>query len=244
MRTDPRSGFEHIAEHIRQQPGMNHIFITAQFVAEVWSLLQLTEKANGKTNGRHVTVNDELIDRLTGTQRPDSRTKQEVGSTQSINHYPAADGRGQLVNAGPTLGQLDAEGVGNDSTNMLPLFDSNSETHFTVNMSGNTDEIPVTPTTPRTSRITQKLDPISATDRGRISAAFEARIGTNTESPTRANQPYTITIGEAARHFQCSESVILNALKRGKLRAPKRGDGKVLISSLEGFVPPRRARVA
>jgi len=244
MRTDPRSGFEHIAEHIRQQPGMNHTFITAQFVAEVWSLLQLTEKANGKTNGRHVTVNDELIDRLTGTQRPDSRTKQEVGSTQSINHYPAADGRGQLVNAGPTLGQLDAEGVGNDSTNMLPLFDSNSETHSTVNMSGNTDGIPVTPTTPRTSRITQKLDPISATDRGRISAAFEAQIGTNTESPTRANQPYTITIGEAARHFQCSESVILNALKRGKLRAPKRGDGKVLISSLEGFVPPRRARVA
>ncbi len=195
MRTDPRSGFEHIAEHIRQQPGMNHNFIIAQFVAEVWSLLQFAGEANGKTNGQRTANND-------------------------------------------------TEFMGNDSTNMLPLFDSNSGTHSSVNISGNTDEIPVTPTTTRTSRITQKLDPISATDRGRISAAFEARIGTNNESPTRANQPYTITIGEAARHFQCSESVILNALKRGKLRAPKRGDGKVLVSSLEGFVPPRRARVA
>ncbi len=196
IRTDPRNGFEHIAEHIRQQPGMNHTFITAQFVAEVWSLLQFAGEANGKTNGRHVTVND------------------------------------------------DAERVGNNSTKMPPLFDSNSGAHFAGNVSGNTDEISITPTTPRTSRITQKLDPISATDRGRISAAFEARIGTNTESPTRMNQPYTITIEEAARHFQCSESVIVNALKRGKLQAPKKGSGKVLVSSLERFVPPRRTRVA
>jgi hypothetical protein len=195
IRTDLRNGFEHIAKHIRQQPGMNHTFITAQFVAEVWSLLQFAGEANGKTNGQRTANND-------------------------------------------------TECMGNDSTNMLPLFDSNSATHSSVNISGNTDEIPVTPTTPRTSRITQKLDPISATDRGRISAAFEARTGTNTESPTRMNQPYTITIEEAARHFQCSESVIVNALKRGKLRAPKKGSGKVLVSSLERFVPPRRTRVA
>jgi len=41
LRTHPDGGFESIAALIRQQTGMDYSFLTAQFVAEVWALLQV-----------------------------------------------------------------------------------------------------------------------------------------------------------------------------------------------------------
>lgn len=56
LRADPRYGFDQIATFIRQQPGMNYTFITAQFIGEVLSLLQLTEEGSGLASGRSETV--------------------------------------------------------------------------------------------------------------------------------------------------------------------------------------------
>jgi hypothetical protein len=49
LRSNPRTGFEDIAAFIRRQPGMNFTMITGQFVAEVLSLLQVTEETSGQS---------------------------------------------------------------------------------------------------------------------------------------------------------------------------------------------------
>ncbi len=49
LRANPRTGFDEIASFIRRQPGMNFAVITGQFVAEVLSLLQVTEEASGQS---------------------------------------------------------------------------------------------------------------------------------------------------------------------------------------------------
>ncbi|SRR5579884_361796 len=49
LRTNPRTGFDEIASFIRRQPGMNYTMITGQFVAEVLSLIQVTEEASGQS---------------------------------------------------------------------------------------------------------------------------------------------------------------------------------------------------
>jgi len=49
LRTNPRTGFDEIASFIRRQPGMNYTMITGQFVAEVLSLIQVTEETSGQS---------------------------------------------------------------------------------------------------------------------------------------------------------------------------------------------------
>jgi hypothetical protein len=56
LRDDPRHGFDQIAAFVRRQPGMNYDFVTAQFIGEVLSLLQLTEEQNTAATRRRETA--------------------------------------------------------------------------------------------------------------------------------------------------------------------------------------------
>jgi excisionase family DNA binding protein len=75
-------------------------------------------------------------------------------------------------------------------------------------------------------------------------APFAAALAPAPAPTERAiREPYVVTIAEAAERKGCSIKAIEEAIARGEIRQPRRGDGsKVLLSSLEEWMPPRRSR--
>ena len=57
-----------------------------------------------------------------------------------------------------------------------------------------------------------------------------------------AHGPYSMSIEDVAAKFNTTTKVIEAAVASGQLTLARRGQNKILISSLQGYVPPRRRR--
>jgi hypothetical protein len=57
-----------------------------------------------------------------------------------------------------------------------------------------------------------------------------------------AHGPYSMSIEEVAEKFDTTTKIIEAAVANGQLTLAKRGQNKILISSLQNYSPPRRRR--